>query len=159
MRLTLNDFKYYFIGMIALILLCSELIHADEDSAHGLIVRGTLSHQDGTSIKNKEIYFFAVYHVGDGNQLSAQTRFQNGRMANPFGATDDNGLFNIKIPSDFIIKAESELFSVGIIRGFGPGFTIVRNLEGAAMTIEIDPHKFNADKSTKIIDVGKIILE
>lgn len=159
MNLALNSIKYCFIGMITLLFLGLSLGNASEESTPGLIVKGTLSHRDGMPVKNKEIYFFAVYYVGDGKQLSAQTSFKNGRMANPFAATDDNGLFKIKILSDFIIKAESELFSVGIIRGFGPGFSIVRSQEGTAMTIEIDINKVAAAKSARTIDVGNIILE
>lgn len=158
MNNTMDFIKYFFLGMIAVLMFLSP-VYASDDSVSSLIVKGTLSYEDGKPAPNKEIYFFAVFYTDDGKQLSAQTSIQNGRMANPFDVTDDNGLFKIKITSDFLKKTESKLFSVGIIRGFGPGFTIIRTQEGVAVTIDIDPNKVAAAKSTKTIDIGKIILE
>jgi len=159
MNNTMSFIKYLLIGMIAVFLLGQSLVCASDDSVQSLIVKGTLSHKDGKPVENKNIYFFAVYYTDDGKQLSAQTSIQNGRMANPFAATDDNGLFNINITSDFLKKTDSKLFSIGIIRGFGPGFTIVRSQKGVAVTIDIDPNKVAAAKSTRTIDIGKIILD
>jgi len=158
MNSTMRFINCLFLGMIAVMLLGLSPLYASEDSVPGLIVKGTLLHKDGTPVINKKIYFFAVFYIKNSKELSVKTSFQNGRIANPSNVTNDKGLFKIKITSDFLKKTESTKFSVGLLGGFGPGFSILRNQEGIAATIDINPNTVATAQSDTTIDMGKIIL-
>ncbi len=148
-----------FLGITAGLLLSLSPLYANEGSAPGRIIKGTLLHKDEKPVSGKTIYFFSVYYIKNSKTLSAETSFKDGRIANPNSVTDEKGCFTIDIPGDFLKKTDSKQFSVGIIRGFGPGFTILRNPDGSAATIDIDPADDRSGKSSGMIDIGRIILE
>ncbi|MEJ2649889.1 MAG: hypothetical protein P8016_15955 [Sedimentisphaerales bacterium] len=150
--------KSLFLGMIAVMLLGLPPLYASDESMPSIIVKGTLSYKDGNPAQNREIYFFGVFYTSDGERLSAQTSIRNGHIANPFDVTDNEGLFEIKITSDFLKNTEFKKFSVGLIRGFGPGFTILRSQDGTAVTIDINPNTVATAQSDRIINLGRVKL-
>lgn len=124
----------------------------------GLIIEGSLVDKDGLPVKDKSIFFFAVFRTSDDGQLSAQTVLEKGAIANPSNTTADNGSFVIKVPKAFLKNADSRQYSIGVMRGLMPGFNILRNKEGVAIPIEVDSKKVTGAKSPTTINVGRIVL-
>ena len=108
-------------------------------------IKGVLLNKDGTPIKGEKVY---IFHFNDG----ALARWAvGGGYANPSGTSDAKGRFTIKFGTKFIEELPYKEYTVGIIRKRknAPPMIIVM------VAFELDVF----DKKTKILDVGKLILD
>jgi hypothetical protein len=149
--------RMFFITFIFLMVNSQTL--ASNDSEKGLIVNGILVYEDEKPAQNQEIFFFAIFYSSDGQSISTQMSIENGKIANPNGVTDSKGNFEIKVPFEFIEKADSNKFSIGILQTFSPGFNMLRNKDGIATTIEVDKNDIEKSKEYSEINVGRIVLK